>query len=66
MRMLGLGRTSILIMADRGELTKIRMGRRVVYDVGEITALIEERRRSASREAAGRQAGLFRLSPGDR
>ena len=46
------------------KITKIRMGRRVVYDVGELRELVEQRRRSASRaDQRGQQAGLFRLSP---
>jgi hypothetical protein len=65
-RMLGLSRTSVLALADRGKLTKLRFGRRVVYDVGEITALVEQRRRSASQaERRGRAARLHRLAPGD-
>ena len=59
-RMLGLGRSSVLNLAYSGELTKIRFGRRVVYDVTEITELVE-RRRSASQSAAS--MGLYRITP---
>jgi excisionase family DNA binding protein len=63
-RLLSLSRSTILNMADRGELTRIRMGRSVRYSTRELADLIEERRRSASQGAA-REAGLFRVMPGD-
>jgi hypothetical protein len=37
----------------------------VVFVVADVEALVEKRRQLASREAAGRSAGLYRLSPGD-
>jgi excisionase family DNA binding protein len=60
-RLLSLSRSTILNMADRGELTRIRMGRSVRYSTRELADVIEERRR-----AAARQAGLYRIMPGDR
>ena len=59
MRMLGLGRSSVLNLADRGELPRLRFGRSVRFAVSDVERLVAERR-SAS------QAGLFRLTPGDR
>ncbi len=62
-KMLNLGRSSIVNMADRGELTRIRLGSRAVrFSTEEITALVEDRRRSASRSAAA--MGIYRLNPG--
>ena len=61
-KMLGLSRSTILNMADRGELTRIRLGRSVRYSTSEISNLVEQRRRSAAQGAA-EAAGLFRLSP---
>ena len=60
MRMLSLGRSSILNLADRGDLPRIRLGRSVRYSVSDIEALVT-RRRAASQAAAG--AGPFRLTP---
>ena len=59
-RMLGLGRCTILALADSGELTRLRFGRAVRFAVGDVQALVEERRRAASRAA---ESNLFRLSP---
>ena len=61
MRMLGLGRSSVLGLADSGELPRLRFGRRVVYAVDDIERLVEQRR-----SASAREAGLFRLTPPDR
>jgi predicted DNA-binding transcriptional regulator AlpA len=61
MRMPGLGRSSVLNLADSGELPRVRFGRSVRYAVADVERLVEERR-SARRGAA---AGLFRLTPGD-
>jgi excisionase family DNA binding protein len=58
-KLLGLGRSSVLNLADSGQLPRLRFGRRVVYAVDDIEALIEQRR------AAAREAGLFRVMPGD-
>ena len=58
-RLLGLGRSSVLNLADAGELPKLRFGRRVVYAVSDIEALVERRR------AAAAGAGIYRLSPPD-
>ena len=44
MRMLSLGRSSILNLADRGELTRLRFGRAVRYPVADVEAAIERRR----------------------
>jgi excisionase family DNA binding protein len=60
MQMLRLGRCTVLALADSGELPRLRFGRAVRFAVGDVEALIEQRRRSAAR------AGLFRLSPPDR
>ena len=62
-RMLGLGRCTILAIADAGELPRLRFGRAVRFAVGDIEHLVE-RRRSATKVAA-EAAGIFRLSPGD-
>ena len=59
-RMLGLGRSSILALADQGFLTPIRFGRSVRYSTEEISNLVEQRR-----EAAARSANIYRLTPGD-
>lgn len=58
-KMLGLGRSSVLGLADRGELTRLQFGRSVRYSTQELQALVERRR------AAAQQAGIFRLTPGD-
>ena len=44
MRMLSLGRSSVLGLADEGALPRIRFGRRVVFAVSDIEALVERRR----------------------
>ena len=62
-RMLGLGRCTILALADDGELPRLRFGRAVRFAVGDIEHLVE-RRRSATQVPA-EAAGIFRLSPGD-
>lgn len=62
-RMLGLGRCTILALADDGELPRLRFGRAVRFAVGDIEHLVE-RRRSATQVAA-EAAGIFQLSPGD-
>ena len=54
-------RSSILNLADRGELPRLHFGRSVRFAVGDVQALVEERRRSAA--GAG---NLHRLSPADR
>ena len=63
MQMLRLGRCSVLALADRGDLPRLRFGRAVRFAVSDVEALVEQRR-EASR-AAAHAAGLFRLSPGD-
>lgn len=60
-KMLGLGRSTILNLADSGELPRLRFGRRVVFSTADITALVE-RRRSAGRAA---EMGIYRLMPPD-
>ena len=56
-KLLGLGRSSVLGLADRGELPRLHFGRRVVFAVADVEALVE-RRRMAARSAGGhRQAG---------
>jgi hypothetical protein len=68
MRMLSLGRSSIVAMADRGELTRVHPAgagsRAVRFSTEEITDLVL-RRRSEGRSASAREMGLFRLSPSD-
>jgi predicted DNA-binding transcriptional regulator AlpA len=59
MRMLSLGRSSVLGLADRGELPRLHFGRRVVYAIADVEAVIERRR------AAAREAGIYRIMPGD-
>jgi hypothetical protein len=68
MQMLRLGRCSVLALADRGDLPRLRFGRAVRFAVSDVERLVEQRRRSASREVSaseqrGREAGLFRMSP---
>ncbi len=60
-RMLGLGRSSVLGLADSGQLPRLRFGRSVRFSTQDIEALVQ-RRRSASRSAAS--MGLYRLNPG--
>ena len=62
MRMLGLSRSSVLNLADSGQLPRLRFGRSVRFSTDDIQALVD-RRRSASRAAA--EAGIYRLSPDD-
>ncbi len=65
-RMLGLGRSSVLGLADSGQLPRLRFGRSVRFATADVEALVEQRRRSASAsERRGAAAGLFRISPGD-
>jgi excisionase family DNA binding protein len=56
-RMLGLGRCTVLALADADELPRLHFGRRVVFAVADVEALVEQRRRSAAR------AGVHRLTP---
>jgi len=56
MAMTSLGRSTILGLADAGELPRIRFGRRVVYDVADVRRVMAERRAA--------EAGIHRLSPG--
>ena len=44
MRMLDLGRTTILGLADAGELPRLRAGRAVRYAVSDVEALIQRMR----------------------
>ena len=60
-RLLSLSRSTILNMADRGELTRIRMGRSVRYDVTEITELVRQRRSEG--RAAARAGDVYRVMP---
>ncbi len=61
-RMLGLGRSSVLGLADSGQLPRLRFGRSVRFATADVEALVEQRRQSASRSAAA--AGIYRLNPG--
>ena len=69
-RMLGLGRTTVLALADAGELPRLRFGRAVRFAVSDVEHLVE-RRRSTSQggrrpgSSAAERAGLFRLWPPD-
>jgi len=57
MRMLGLGRSSILNLADRGELPRLHFGRGVLFAVDDVQALVDRRR------AAAGTGGIHRLTP---
>ena len=48
MRMLGLGRTTVLALADAGELPRARFGRAVRFSVIDIERLVEMRRSASS------------------
>ena len=50
MKMLNLGRSSVLPLADSGELTRLRFGRRVVFEVSDIEALVENQLHSGPAE----------------
>ena len=43
-RMLGLGRSSVLNLADSGQLPRLRFGRSVRFAVSDVEALVEQRR----------------------
>ena len=49
-RMLGLGRCTVLALADAGELPRLRFGRSVRFAVGDLEALIEQRRRVSGQQ----------------
>jgi excisionase family DNA binding protein len=55
MRMPGLGRTTVLALADAGELPRVRFGRAVRFSVSDIDAVVE-RRRSAGGHRQGELA----------
>jgi excisionase family DNA binding protein len=55
-RMLGLGRTTVLTLAGADEMPRLRFGRRVLFAVEDVEALVERRRAAA-------EANLHRLSP---
>ena len=57
MKMLNLGRSSVLGLAASGELPPLRFGRSVRYSTDDISALVERRR------AAAREAGIYRITP---
>ena len=59
MKMLSLGRSSIVNLANSGDLTPIHLGRSLRFSTADISALVERRK------AAAEAAGLFRLSPPD-
>jgi hypothetical protein len=66
MQMLRLGRCSVLALADRGDLPRLRFGRAVRFAVSDVEALVERRRSAARRQVsstAAERAGLFRLTP---
>ena len=60
-RLLGVGRSSIVNLANDGELPRVRIGRSVRFSTADVEALVERRRQSAHR---GAELGLYRLSPG--
>jgi predicted DNA-binding transcriptional regulator AlpA len=62
MQMLRLGRCSVLALADRGDLPRLRFGRAVRFAVSDVEALVE-RRRSASQGDDG-LAAPRRTGPG--
>jgi excisionase family DNA binding protein len=45
MRMLGLGRCTVLALADAGELPRLRVGRAVRFAVTDVEHLVERMRR---------------------
>jgi len=55
-RQLSLGRSSILNLADRGELTRLHFGRAVRYSVAEIQDLVRRKRYEAQAPGGHRQA----------
>jgi hypothetical protein len=61
MRMLGLGRSSILNLADLGETAAAALRPARGVRGRDIERLVEQRR-----SASAREAGLFRLTPPDR
>jgi hypothetical protein len=65
MQMLRLGRSSVLALADRGELTRLHFGRAVRYSTEEIEALVQRRRAAgrAERETAASSAGVVPAHP---
>jgi predicted DNA-binding transcriptional regulator AlpA len=65
MRMLSLGRSSILNLADRGELPRLHFGRRVVFAVADVEALVERRRSASASDRRAAEAGIYRIRPGD-
>ena len=52
-RMLGLGRSTVLGLADSGELPRLRFGRRVVFAVDDIERLVEQRRSASAAARRG-------------
>ena len=62
-RMLGLGRSSVLGLADSGQLPRLRFGRAVRFATADVEALVEQRRQMARRSAG--EMGIYRLTPGD-
>ena len=48
MKMLSLGRTSVLELADRGELPRVRFGRAARFSVSDIERLVKKRRAASS------------------
>ena len=68
-RMLGLGRCTILALADAGELPRIRVGTRGVrFAVSDIENFVKRQRASSLEEVNARAAaaGIHRLSPAPR
>ena len=52
MKMLGLGRTTVLALADNGELSRLRVGRAVRFAVADVEHLVD-RMRSGETLATG-------------
>jgi len=57
-KLLGLGRSSILNLADSGQLPRLRFGRSVRFAVSDIEALVERRKAAAGPD-------IYRLTPPD-
>ena len=56
MKMLSLGRTSVLELADAGELPRVRFGRAVRFSIDDIERLVK-RRRSGEQLLTGAREG---------
>lgn len=62
-RLLGLGRSSIVNLADSGELPRVRLGRAVRFSTADVEALVQRRRSASSSERRAAASGIYRLMP---